>query len=229
MMEEDFYYSKKITINAIKKITKKALLVIAIFISIYLFFYVTINAYHFAYNKNDQIKIIKSPDKLIKTLVTDNNRKKVKNLDKLIYQNIIGNSKEKIEKYHKKTSKNTPKIIKTPIYKKKPIKINLSKPENKIKSINVIESKTLRGTTRVQIAAMSSIKYAENYWQNILEKNPDLLQNHKKYISKIDLKNRGVFYRLQIGDFKSQNLAEKFCRKFILHNDKNESDCIILD
>jgi len=76
---------------------------------------------------------------------------------------------------------------------------------------------------------MGSKESAERYWRYISSNNGDLVRNYQKFITVIDLGRRGIFYRLQIGNFSTQDKAERFCREFIIKNNKEESDCIILD
>lgn len=222
-MEEDFYYSKENAVFFIKRIIRKAVFFILITLSVALFLYITINAYYFANKKKEEdIKLIKSPSISIKVRVKKD-VKKVPNIDKIIYKNIVGNNDEDLAKENTKIIRNIkpPKNNKIAINKAPKI-IDLS---HKKKAKN---TKIMSGT-RVQVAAMGSWDAANRYWLYILQKNPNFVRKYDKYITEIDLGKRGVFYRLQIGNFKTQNKAEKFCEEFIMKYNKEESDCIILD
>lgn len=235
MIEEDFYYSKDSLKNFITKITAKTTIIIIAIFSILLFFYITTNAYYFSYEeKGNNIKIIKSPVKIIKTNVK-NNYRKIDNIDKMIYRNLVGNIDEKTQKKKIKTidnvqtplyqEKNQPVIIKNKTKEKKIVKIKKSQKE----LTEIKENNTKEIGLKVQIAAMGSRQSAQRYWKYILKHNKKLVKNYDKYITKIDLGKRGIFYRLQIGNFATSDIAKDFCQEFIAKNNKGESDCIILD
>ncbi len=229
MMEEDFYYSRENTIHFVKKIIRKAIIFIFITLSVASFLYITINAYYFADKHQDEtIKIIKSPTNDIKIRV-QKDVKRVENLDKMIYKNIVGNNDEVFKKKKTKIILNIKPPYVSKIYKT-PANCKIKK-EVKIVDLNgkkTTNPKIISGT-RVQVAAMGSKDAAERYWYYIVKNNANLVKNYDRYITEIDLGQRGVFYRLQIGNFKTQDKAERFCREFVLKNNKDESDCIILD
>lgn len=229
-MEEDFYYSKDNATRFIKVVARKAINFTLITISVASFLYVTVNAYDFdEQQKEKSIKIIKSPEGVIKVR-GKKDVKRVDHLDKMIYKNIVGNGKEDIISKDVKIIKN----INSPSYSdikrvEKSTVVSRIKKQAKIVDLGSDKDSLEYGSTRVQVAAMGSKDSAERYWRYISNRNPDLVENYNRYITKIDLGQRGVFYRLQIGNFKTQDKAENFCQEFILKNNKDESDCIILD
>ncbi len=78
--------------------------------------------------------------------------------------------------------------------------------------------------------AMSSEKSAEEYWSRLKKEHSKLFTNNlKPFIKKVDLGKKGIFYRLQIGNFNSQIAAEDFCIEFINKAQKNRVDCIIVE
>lgn len=81
---------------------------------------------------------------------------------------------------------------------------------------------------KVQVAAMTSQDSAEKYWRTLKKKYPTLFSRLKHYIKKADLGPRGIFYRLQIGNFKTREKAEDFCNKYIVKAVKTRSDCIVI-
>lgn len=86
-----------------------------------------------------------------------------------------------------------------------------------------------KGVARVQIAAMTSRDSAVDYWTKLRKSYPALFSNLDYFISEANLGVKGVFYRLQIGNFKSQVAAEEFCHKFISQAGKSKADCIIVE
>jgi hypothetical protein len=231
MMEEDFYYSKENAVFFIKRIIRKAVFFILITLSVALFLYITINAYYFANKKKEEdIKLIKSPSIAIKVKVKKD-VKKVANIDKIIYKNIVGNDDEDLARENTKIVKNTkpPKNDKIEINKASNIKIKKAPKIIDLSQEKKVKNHKIMFGTRVQVAAMGSWDAANKYWLYISQKTPNLVRYYDKYITEIDLGKRGIFYRLQIGKFKTQNKAEKFCEEFIMKYNKEESDCIILD
>jgi hypothetical protein len=84
-------------------------------------------------------------------------------------------------------------------------------------------------TVRVQVAAFNSKKLSKEYWQKINHDYDNLLSNLRYYIEEADLGKKGIFYRLQIGNFINQIEAENFCNRFVLQAKKTRSDCIIVE
>jgi cell division septation protein DedD len=82
---------------------------------------------------------------------------------------------------------------------------------------------------RVQVAAMTSKDAAQDAWKKIHHLHTDLFSGLKPVIEEVDLGKRGIFYRLQIGNFFNQIEAEEFCGKYVAKTKKNKSDCIIVE
>lgn len=82
---------------------------------------------------------------------------------------------------------------------------------------------------RVQVAALTSIKSAESSWDKLKRLYPDLFYDRNSIIQKVDLGQRGIFYRLQIGNFYDQIQAEEFCKKYITKANKSNADCIMVE
>jgi hypothetical protein len=82
---------------------------------------------------------------------------------------------------------------------------------------------------RVQIAAFNSKKLSKEYWQKINHDYDNLFSGLRYYIEEADLGKKGIFYRLQIGNFINQIEAENFCNRFVLQAKKTRSDCIIVE
>jgi hypothetical protein len=45
----------------------------------------------------------------------------------------------------------------------------------------------------------------------------------------VSLGKRGIFYRLQIGEFFNQIEAEEFCGKYVAQTKKSRADCIVVE
>ncbi len=132
---------------------------------------------------------------------------------------------------------------KTSTHKNSPEKIIIFEQEKKNNQQvkNIFKTKTLpeiqkdnkdriqKKRIRVQVAALTSTQSAEISWEKLNRLYPDLFFNLKHYVQKVDLENRGIFYRLQIGDFYNQIKAEEFCKKYIIKSGKTGADCIIVE
>lgn len=107
----------------------------------------------------------------------------------------------------------------------------------KVKSDQVVNDQTSATATkknrrqplRVQIAAMTSKEAAKDYWQKISNTNSNIFSGLKPFVEQVDLGKRGVFFRLQIGNFFNQTDAEEFCARYVAQTKKGRADCIIVE
>jgi len=86
-----------------------------------------------------------------------------------------------------------------------------------------------RSSIKVQISAMSSKENCEEYLYKLKKLHPEVFSGTKHYVEEANLGRRGIFYRLQIGDFVNQIQAEEFCNRFIAQTQKSSSECIIVE
>lgn len=86
-----------------------------------------------------------------------------------------------------------------------------------------------RSAIRVQISAMSSKENCEEYWKKMSRLHPEIFSGTKYFIEEVDLGRRGIFFRLQIGEFFNQIDAEEFCTRFVSKAQKTRSDCIVVE
>lgn len=82
---------------------------------------------------------------------------------------------------------------------------------------------------RVQVAAMISKEAAEESWNRLNRLYPNLFSGLKSFIERVDLGKRGIFFRLQIGDFYNQVDAEEFCERYVAQAKKSRVDCIVVE
>ena len=82
---------------------------------------------------------------------------------------------------------------------------------------------------RIQVAAVTSKKSAEEYWRKIRDSNPRLFSGLKPFTEEVNLGKRGIFYRLQIGNFSDQVDAEEFCSHYTSQMGKSKADCIVVE
>lgn len=64
---------------------------------------------------------------------------------------------------------------------------------------------------RVQIAALRSEELAADYWQRASTRRPVLMAGIVNYIQRVDLGAKGIYYRVQLGNFEDRSSASGFC------------------
>jgi cell division septation protein DedD len=83
--------------------------------------------------------------------------------------------------------------------------------------------KTVKKGYRVQIASFKSVQDVEKGWQTQKKASGGLLDGYNYHMERKNLANKGVVYRLQVGNFKSEVEAYEFCKKL-----KNKNvDCFV--
>jgi hypothetical protein len=68
------------------------------------------------------------------------------------------------------------------------------------------------GSYVVQVAAQKSEADAASTWQQLQQKYPAVLGSQQASIRRVDLGERGVFYRAQVGPFGSRSQASEVCQ-----------------
>jgi hypothetical protein len=76
---------------------------------------------------------------------------------------------------------------------------------------------------------MTSKAASKEYWRRLNKLYPKLFTNLKSFTQEVDLQKRGIFYRLQVGDFYNQIDAEEFCNRYIMQAQKSRADCIVVE
>jgi hypothetical protein len=108
----------------------------------------------------------------------------------------------------------------------------LTKMEGEKRDNTAAPAKKLSGKkvmVRVQVAAMTSKEAAQDNWKKLNRLYPDLFGDFKPFIEKVDLGKRGIFYRLQVGNFFNQVEAEEFCSRYVAKAQKSRADCIVVE
>ncbi len=76
----------------------------------------------------------------------------------------------------------------------------------------------LSGDYLIQIAALRSQEAAEGEWKRVSSRHANLLGSYSQKIVRIDLGERGIFYRLRAGPLKDRGSAEKLCQSLAAEN-----------
>jgi len=77
---------------------------------------------------------------------------------------------------------------------------------------------------KIQLGAFKEMHIAEREKKRLLARSKALLRGSTLSITKVDLKNKGVFYRIQAGGFASAKAAEGKCQEF----KKSNIPCIVV-
>ena len=226
---EDFGYTSQEQENYTKKLIKKTLLLAFLLFSTLTFFYIAKNAYNYFQN-NKEIKVIEAETNIIKTYPkADDKNNEIVKIDDSIYEDIFGNRKKpkKIKIKKKNKSPLPPKVKK----QKRKQNTNPTKEIAKKRVIKKQVTRTINGRkmSRVQLAAMTSKDSAIRFLEITKSKYSSIFSSLDGYIQEVDLGKRGVFFRVQIGEFYDQVRAENFCKKYIAAAQKTRSDCIVID
>ena len=78
------------------------------------------------------------------------------------------------------------------------------------------------GVWRVQLFASNSKDAVEKAWKRIEKTHSKLLSNMSYLIKKVEIKGKGAFYRLQVGQFPTREMADGLCSKL----KAKKQDCI---
>ncbi len=92
---------------------------------------------------------------------------------------------------------------------------------------NLKNNKDIKPGIKVQILALTSKEGLIEYWNDIKSKYSSLINDKNYYIEQVNI-NNSIIYRLQIGNFLTNESAEDFCKKYIQLTNKNKIDCIIV-
>lgn len=252
---EDFGYKKTYDNTELSRAAKRVLLGTATLFSLAIFVYITISAYYFVHQgKESDIETIESPEGPIKVMAEEEESEI--QVDYNIYEDIFGSnqksSKQKTVKIraHQEPAlpgtksrlqevatgkKDEEKIVVYSAEKKEEVKQimaqsderNLEKRDN---TAAPPQAKfTGRRVVKVQIAAMSSRSAAVEHWQKLNSLYLPIFSGLKPFVERVDLGKRGIFYRLQVGNFSNQVEAEKFCSRYVIQARKSSADCIIVE
>lgn len=235
---EDFGYQKNSDGLQIPGMMQKVLLAGAALLSLALFIYITVNSYYFVYyGDGGEVETVKSPEGPIKEIVESG---KVVNSGKnnmhTIYQDIFGNADD-VKKDKVRVRKAPEPAVPTQPQADSVKKVDSSShPQDseitKIKrdSVALPNVEQSKGRViRVQIAAMTSQDSAQSYWRKISDKHPEVFDGLRPFVEEVDLGKRGIFFRLQIGNFFNQPDAENFCSRYISQTKKTRADCIVVE
>lgn len=116
--------------------------------------------------------------------------------------------KEKARQAAAKKIITPPEKARAPVKEKPaPVAQDTRKTANKEQSVAAVAT-----GERIQLGAYRSNVEAERQWRKIRAANKDLLGGKPHQVIRADLGGRGVFYRLRVAGFDSQESAQAMCR-----------------
>lgn len=113
------------------------------------------------------------------------------------------------------------KIVKEAAKKAEPVPAKT--PVGANKPASVPEPATDGAVYRVQLGAFRSRDAAEKAWVSIGKKHRVLLDDARYRVSSKEVKGKGVFYRLQVGNFPKKADASDLCRRL----KAEKQDCLV--
>ncbi len=141
-------------------------------------------------------------------------------------------SMDEVKPYNPLTEKTQP-VNEASVASKKVEQVPLAKADETpktvaktpVKTTTSVQSKTnatSKGIWTAQLMSSSNKATVEQAWPKILAKHKALLSDMSHKIVKAEIAGKGTFYRLQIGNFKTRDMANALCKKL----KAQKQDCI---
>ncbi len=116
--------------------------------------------------------------------------------------------------------------VETPVVKQEEV-LKPKKEEIELAPLNApevkkVETPSKKEIWRVQLFASNSKPAVEKAWKVMKTKHVKLLSNMSYLIKKVEIPRKGDFYRLQVGQFPTREMAEGMCSKL----KAQKQDCI---
>ena len=124
---------------------------------------------------------------------------------------------------HPTEHKSGPETIKLTPSGPRIIDIPQPKESSGIKKIDVEKVLANKGEVNeiwLQLGSYKSEDEATKAWQDVREKNGDIIKDLTVKVKKTDMKDQGIFYRLQVGPVADDETAKTMCARF---NDRKQN------
>ena len=139
---------------------------------------------------------------------------------------------EEVKPYNPLTEK-AEVVAEAPVVAQKVEQVPLAKPtdtskavsKKSVKTTTPVQSKsavTSKEVWTAQLMSSSNKATVEQAWPKILSKHKALLSDMSHKIVKAEIAGKGTYYRLQIGSFKTRDMANALCKKL----KAQKQDCI---
>ena len=195
--------------------------------------------------KQDHPKIHNAPEPVLPPKAAEIDRRLIKSRDVMLQESVPDiDSNPEIKKAEvKKAEPRAPEKQKIIIYSENdkpaagaktppPTQDLLTKTDGETRAVKTKPAPPTRSEKRavhVQVAAMTSKIAAQEQWDKLNRHYPSLFSGLKSFTEEVNLGKRGVFYRLQIGNFYNQIEAEEFCNRYVAQTQKSKADCIVVE
>lgn len=88
--------------------------------------------------------------------------------------------------------------------------------------------KTNNNYYKSQLVALKNKQQAYNFVEKTKKLFSNMLKNLDVFVVEIDLGNKGIFYRVQVGNFNNKDDATNFCKEYLKITIKNPTNCIVV-
>jgi hypothetical protein len=234
------------------RFNQKNILIVTALLFVAIFIFIIVKSYKISKTKNDMdnLPTIKSNVYIIKT---KNEVKELKTETNSFYESLENKRKEKniniVGKAEEVTAIGDDFILDSKINKIVDDNVfvennNVVIDEN-IKKITINEKIETKSTDnivkenkltninagsyyRAQLIALKNQQQAKNFVDTTKKKYGNLLKNLDVFIVEIDLVDKGIFHRVQVGNFNTKDEASNFCKIYLKDSDKNTTNCIVV-
>lgn len=91
-----------------------------------------------------------------------------------------------------------------------------------------VEQKLVKKEFKIQLVSMKNKNSAQDYIDKI-KKTSKLFNSLTPLVDEVNLKEKGMFFRVQFGYFSTKEEAEAFCKKYLEENNNNKLlNCILI-
>ena len=113
----------------------------------------------------------------------------------------------------------------------KTVKINENSRNQKteeLKNVIKVEPRKKIELYKAQLIALKNKQQAQDFINKTKKVHSNLSKDFDIFMYEIDLGNKGIFYRVQVGDFNTKNDAQSFCKEYLKVTTKSATNCIVV-
>lgn len=205
---------------------RKKILFLLTFIAVVIFLFVLFKSYKVAITSNnpDTLPIIKSDTNDIKVKALNNNIEKIE--QNSFYDNLSDDNENVNISILENDSTNLAEY--TSEIELKVNDLNIDNKDNSNNNKNYVNKKDTNDFYKVQLIALRNREQAIDYINLTKKLYGELLKNLNIFILEADLEEKGIFYRVQVGNFSEKSNANNFCSEYLKRSNKNLTNCIIV-
>ncbi|MDR2077833.1 MAG: SPOR domain-containing protein [Rickettsiales bacterium] len=99
---------------------------------------------------------------------------------------------------------------------------------SKIRTRKTVSNKVDGDGYRVQIVALKNKQQTIDYVNLFKKTYSDLLKNLSIFIDELNLEEKGIFYRVQVGVFSTRAEANSFCEIYLKRSGGDVTNCVLM-